>query len=535
MRSPLAWMLALALLIAPVAVPAQASDHPDEVETVEVEEEEQDVEEEEEPETCDAGEVHDAARDDCVEDPATCDPTTEYYDNEKGECEEKDDLPADCDADEVYDAASHACVDDPTACDDDESWNATRADCVEDPASCDPATEYYAPGEEECEEKDDLEGECDADEVYNATRYECEDDPAACDDDETWNSTRAACIDHEFEHEHETEFEDDADDEDIQGCDVRETETRREETFANGTRYEERTRLRVLDCPEDDRDRVLKNETKVRWKSDSSGPGPASRVTIERVNDKLRIDVDLPSHDGAEADALEMTDNASVLNLKDKADKSAAQVTFLEVIEFEDLNGDGAYDLDDAVLAAWRIGALEANASTSEDGTLKIVYDLPPGGRLAFVYHEPENARAKFDIAFSGFAYSSETSQLALRSAFAAKNAAYHADRADPALVAEDDGRLAVFDWKDEVVVDGVEHPVLATVYLGEGAAEGTAQLYLSYPRGEEILHDPSLGFVTVQSVAVAKQVLLHPASYAVAALVAVVFVAGGWLARKRN
>ncbi|MHA1205870.1 MAG: hypothetical protein ACTSSL_13225 [Candidatus Heimdallarchaeaceae archaeon] len=47
------------------------------------------------------------------------------------------------------------------------------------------------------------------------------------------------------------------------------------------------------------------------------------------------------------------------------------------------------------------------------------------------------------------------------------------------------------FSWLETAIVDGVEKPVKATQLEVE---EGEQKLYLNYPRGNEIIHDPKIG-----------------------------------------
>ncbi|HLE96209.1 MAG TPA: hypothetical protein VI997_02470 [Candidatus Thermoplasmatota archaeon] len=348
------------------------------------------------------------------------------------------------------------------------------------------------------------------------------DDAAECDEDETSNATTGGC-----------ERVERREGRDGDACVESESETENEETLPNGTRYRETSKTKTRDCPgtaEDETD----VESETEWDEDSSGTGAAEnrgrdRVRIER-NHGLEVRIEHEAH-GVD---VSMRDNATVLELREpRSDRVAIEVAFLELLEFEDVNGDGAFDLDDRILRAFRVADLSAGAETL-DGVATVTYALPPGGSLAF-RHRAEIDREKFDVVLDGYSYSSSTSYVALRAAFIGESASFRSDLRAPALVSTSAGRAAYLDWVPAAAADGVEQPVFATVYVGGAAAAGTAQLYLTYPRGEIVVHDPAVGFLDIQSLAPVVQVLFDGPAYVMAAGAAVAFLAAGFLARRRN
>lgn len=436
--------------------------------------------------------------------------------------------PEDCDADETWDAAASECVrvegpqETAADCHEDEVYDAEAGECVDAPEAEDGSSEdapdatvedSSGPSGEDTRSEDDV----------NATEDQ--------DDEDSSGPSGDAEDEADDDAETDADGEDGDDEEDDEECEERKTRSEREDRLDNGTRYRERVRTTFVDCPGTANDRT-ETEREVEWDEDHEED--EAEIEIEE-DDDLRATVQVPATSGTvRAADVTMRANASVLTLADDVGATALEVAFLEVLEFEDIDGNGGYDLDDVVVHAWRVAGLPANATT-EDGVLTVTYALPPGGNLSFVYRALDG-RAKFDVVIDGFAYATSGSQLALRAAFEASDAEYEQEDGRGVLATKVGDRRGTFDWVATVDADGQELPVVATVYVGDGAAAGTAQVYLAYPRAHRVVHDPSLGFETVSAAVEAVQAaLFSPTAYAVAAVAGVAFVAVGWAVRRRR
>ena len=82
----------------------------------------------------------------------------------------------------------------------------------------------------------------------------------------------------------------------------------------------------------------------------------------------------------------------------------------------------------------------------------------------------------------------------------------------------------ATFRWEDNATVDGSDLPVRTTV-RPDGAE--TLLVTFAYARGDDIVHDPTLGFSLAEAVVTTARILGNLAFYAVGAVAAVVLFAG--------
>ena len=51
-----------------------------------------------------------------------------------------------------------------------------------------------------------------------------------------------------------------------------------------------------------------------------------------------------------------------------------------------------------------------------------------------------------------------------------------------------------IFSWKETALIDGVEMPVFTKRVVVGGEHEHLEKLYICYPRGNHIYHDPKIG-----------------------------------------
>lgn len=212
------------------------------------------------------------------------------------------------------------------------------------------------------------------------------------------------------------------------------------------------------------------------------------------------------------------------------------EARFLTLLEYVDADGDGAYDAGEEVASAWALGESEKDHGIRTNGTVRWggieVTDAASGNATGkklssrasfgpnatfgldfFVYGQftflgnasLEPTEAKIDIVIQHYPYVRSGSALAVVVDLKAKEEFERDDAGE-----DEEGvfsemtsgnltfRLA-FTWLETATVDGVERAVHATVLKNKEEAKGgeieqRARVALSYPRGDLIVHDPTIG-----------------------------------------
>lgn len=184
------------------------------------------------------------------------------------------------------------------------------------------------------------------------------------------------------------------------------------------------------------------------------------------------------------------------------------------LIEYEDLDGDGTLGLGEPVLqrhdAAATADPRLSRSSTGPITHLQATYDLPEGGEWHLVFHLTDRPAAtddgtlrptqiKYDLQVERYPYTSDTSLLAIQQRVTASTDA-DADRTDlPRLLFAEEGHQAYLQWVDIATVDGRARDIETTVARAAfptdtpgAVSESTVTFH--YPRGDTIVHDPTLG-----------------------------------------
>lgn len=214
------------------------------------------------------------------------------------------------------------------------------------------------------------------------------------------------------------------------------------------------------------------------------------------------------------------------------------QLQLDSLVEFEDEDGDGAYDLGETLLQRSPLkNATFEIIADPENETRDVVYPLEGDGRLILRFHlgtaHSAGVGAKFDVIIEDYPYQSADSMLAL--GMRVDTPAGLTSIGSPgerAVIGKDGDEVPYLSWQEEVLADGTSHTVGSSVHLlSTGADPGDeAIVYWAYPQGAMILHDPVLG------VAEAVEELLGDLVPYVAGLAAAAGVlALGYTARRRR
>lgn len=248
-----------------------------------------------------------------------------------------------------------------------------------------------------------------------------------------------------------------------------------------------------------------------------------SESKVAGKEDQLKIEFDNGSHNFNFE--YESEDPGSELEAKIK-------VELFDLIEWRDVDGNGRYDPGVSGELVQKIGlgdlsprSLEHEAIEVEGGQgIKVVGvsadvakypDLTMtltlhmfGDFLKFANTSLEPTAMKFDIEIRGFPYQRDDTSLALYAKVVMKaedEADKIGEKGEEAFGARVGKYTSFFSWSTTVTVDGQPRTVGQTVQKHEqkaeqGESELVTELYLLYPRGTTILHDPKLGLQLPQA-----------------------------------
>ncbi len=245
------------------------------------------------------------------------------------------------------------------------------------------------------------------------------------------------------------------------------------------------------------------------------------------------------------------------------------RIEFRDLVEFEDRNGDGAFSpLNDEILQ-WMLVETLSSPKPPEAGNFSV--DSITGQQINITYAFPDSAtgtfdlifrvfgfptqvdglflgptETKIDIRFTDFPYTSDTSQLALgldvRTNFGLEM--------DPTLAfdqinATGDEFAAFFRWMpDAVFVDGnatkagvtvVRESTSVEALARGGEVESELRLFLAYPRGSQIVHDPVVGITGVNIIPSLPVPVPSLVTYAIGLATAIFLVVGLWTLHRRR
>ncbi len=196
------------------------------------------------------------------------------------------------------------------------------------------------------------------------------------------------------------------------------------------------------------------------------------------------------------------------------------EVIFRALYEFVDLNDNGVYDHEvDQFIEDYGIYSFQPIIYTpiniSTNNTLHYVLINTTDGVFAtHIYFVEEfvvvndtlitPTQVKIDIEITNYNYSDDSSQLALYTKLRAEEQyevkdetedekkGYATDEKEVSI--KSGAYLGIFSWKETAFVDGVEMDVLTNI-IDEKEDQYRQRLFMNYPRGNHIYHDPKIGF----------------------------------------
>ncbi len=254
-----------------------------------------------------------------------------------------------------------------------------------------------------------------------------------------------------------------------------------------------------------------------------------NKRVVEVSTDASGFTIHSKSESQAREDQLEITVNVAsnlkiALHYDSESDSGEFElefdIVFYKLVEYVDVNANGIYDpLEDTKvqeLALVSFGAPTYTTETAADGTTIHVLTAKTTDNVFEIQLrvlEQFNVmngtvvspgEGKIDIKITNFPYNQGGSDLALyvrlesQSEYEAEavtddeSNGYSSD--EVGVETSETGFSGFFTWAETAMIDGVAKPVKASVLAQDEIEPGEHMIYLCYPRGTNIVHDPKIG-----------------------------------------
>jgi len=204
-------------------------------------------------------------------------------------------------------------------------------------------------------------------------------------------------------------------------------------------------------------------------------------------------------------------------NNNDEESEIEFEVSFTEIIEYTDTTGEGAFNDSEIVqqtLALEDFKPIDYSTDTIDNTSVYVLgVETVDGIFTSTLYISTEfvnisgvivaPTQMKIDIGIHNFPFAENDTQLALQVQINSDREIDYEDQEETEDedygFAEDEHEIAVklndytgfFSWAETAVIDDVVYNV--TESIPEGGSEEQI-MYLNYPRGAEIIHDPKIG-----------------------------------------
>ncbi|MFW9972296.1 MAG: hypothetical protein ACFFDF_19075, partial [Candidatus Odinarchaeota archaeon] len=255
-------------------------------------------------------------------------------------------------------------------------------------------------------------------------------------------------------------------------------------------------------------------------------------VNIQSEDNIISIESVLRSETGKNKIEFEITNESEGLSFKveftpnynpDSNDSQIAlefAVTFKEIVEYVDVNTDGVFtDSIDEVIGITPLDNFKDPIYTVQNISLDtklhyIAFTTTDDVFTAHIYFVEEFAivndtlvtpsETKIDIEINNYNYLNDSSQLALYTKLESEvdykieektedEGLGYADNEDSAFT-KNNSFVGFFSWGKNATIDGISKNVLVSQIEDDDSEPNEQKIYLNYPRGTLIYHDPKIG-----------------------------------------
>ena len=274
------------------------------------------------------------------------------------------------------------------------------------------------------------------------------------------------------------------------------------------------------------------NEREIMVTDGGSSVSINSKLETGTTKDEFKLDI-IPEDSGLQ---FKMEYNSESEDIEIEL---SFTVDFYSIIEYVDVNTDGIYTPgNDTFVKEVQIGKPFlfgiSTETTADNKTIYIINATMANSLFSVQLYAVENwefingswispTEMKFDIAIHNFNYGNGGSDLALKATLVSTTeyereevtddeaAGYSSDEEEVETTSS--GFTGFLSWTNTALVDGIEKQVKLSPLSTSGEDE---VLYLNYPRGVNIIHDPKIGI---------DGILKMPADYTVFIVVGIIAV----------
>jgi hypothetical protein len=276
---------------------------------------------------------------------------------------------------------------------------------------------------------------------------------------------------------------------------------------------------------EEEDDTTTEDETETSTSGEDDDDSNDREVTIFATDTYVEIESELESGGFEDSFAIEVEVGPNGAEFKVEFETESGsneterefEVEFDSLIEFIDVNENGVYDdsVDDDIqtLELVSFEPLVYTIENTADGPVHIINVLTTDGIFgARVYAVGDfteingsviaPTQVKIDVYIRNFNFTEVDSLLALKVELSTELETSFDDETED----EEDGRAideaemdvlltdvtGFFSWKESAEIDGVTHLVNSSI---DEVTATEQEIYLSYPQGSDIVHDPKIGF----------------------------------------
>ncbi len=309
----------------------------------------------------------------------------------------------------------------------------------------------------------------------------------AAEDDDTDDLSEAETSETEHEDEEDEEKDEDSDDDEVED-EIEEKNERDVEIEVEDYSVQIKTRLKSGEN---------KDEIKVKF----------------TVDDNPKFKLEYESEAGDTETELEFT------------------IKFKSITEYIDVDSNGVYNksIDEKLQTLnfedMNFLLIEYSTSSVSNTTVHLFKSSTDDGLFTLQFYvagefTPVNGslvaptEVKIDIGIHDFPYMNESSLLALYTKLESEaEYEYDADTEDETeglasdeeeVEVEMSGFVGFFSWSEVVVVDGQSLNVLSSPVENDDLDSNEQKIYLNYPHGSEIIHDPKVGVAGILSMDIA-------------------------------
>ena len=261
-------------------------------------------------------------------------------------------------------------------------------------------------------------------------------------------------------------------------------------------------------------------------------------IEIEIEEDKIQIESRLRNGTSKDSIQLEIANHSEGLSIEVSYESEITSgnvteyeiefgIVFRKLVEFVDLNGNDIYErLIDDTIQEYNLTDFQkvkyTEIEVSDDTKLHyFVVNTTDGIFATHIYVSEEffvvndtlltPIQSKLDIEISNFPYNNTSSKLALYASLESEfNYEDEEDTEDEeheyasnerGVITEMNSFTGIFTWKNNASVDGISQQVLKTNLTVDDYDDGEQKLYLIYPNGTNIYHDPKVGLAGIYRI----------------------------------